>query len=757
MGILSLFLAASLSGPWTGTYSLGGSAQVAFDISGKRAAVALGVGHAGLQSVPVSTAKGKVTFRLPGAPAPLVFSGRLTRSRIRGTVRQGTARGTFQVRRGRAPSLVAPGIYAGGGRTVAVVDDPYGPARLVDLDTGELHGLYPSGGGFVLGSGWRTRAPTKGTARFGASSAVIDGSSFARLPFRQLEVRFPSGGVTLSGTLTVPPGAGPHRRWRGCTAPDGRCGPISPTWRQSSSTTASPFSPTTSAASVSPAASYPGESPNPLTIETLARDAEAAVRFLRTRPEIDHDRIGLAGHSQAGWIIPLAATREPAIRFAVIFSGPAVTADENDHYQTLTGEGETLSTLSEQEIDARVLADGPGGVDPIPWIAAMHIPVLWAYGGLDQHVPPRLSVRRLAPLVAEPGRDFTIETFPAREPRSRRDPDRPDLGDAPLGHLCPRTVRERRRLDRSYDPGTLARTLRVPVALTGLALAGWLVTAQLMDGMEMMDGAWPLASFLWLWLAMSAAMMLPTVVPATYLAAALGRSATLFVVGYAAVWAATGLLAFGAARALDGAARWLAIAAVLLAAVYQLTPLKDACLRRCRSPMGTLMRRRSLRRPRARRALPRLLLGADAGPHRARHRQHALDGGPGGRRSRRRDPAGRHGGEHVLESAWVRKPTTSVDVREAEIEFGARDIRVGREIHVRATAPYRTDATVSCIVPGHDEYGTELVNEEVVVDDGRFSFELRGKCGFSSGTSTTRELARPPRRRSPTFRRSPRR
>ncbi len=115
-----------------------------------------------------------------------------------------------------------------------------------------------------------------------------------------------------------------------------------------------------------------------------------------------------------------------------------------------------------------------------------------------------------------------------------------------------------------------------------------------MGGMEMMDGAWPLASFLWLWLAMSAAMMLPTIVPATYLAAALGRSATLFVLGYAAVWAAAGLLAFGAARALDGAARWLALAAVLLAAVYQLTPLKDACLRRCRSPMGTLMRRRSL-------------------------------------------------------------------------------------------------------------------------------------------------------------------
>jgi hypothetical protein len=49
---------------------------------------------------------------------------------------------------------------------------------------------------------------------------------------------------------------------------------------------------------------------------------------------------------------------------------------------------------------------------------------------------------------------------------------------------------------------------------------------------------------------------------------------------------------------------------------------------------------------------------------------------------------------------------------------------------VRATEPYRTDATVSCIVPGHDHAGRELVNDEVVVADGAFSFELRGTCGF---------------------------
>jgi hypothetical protein len=91
---------------------------------------------------------------------------------------------------------------------------------------------------------------------------------------------------------------------------------------------------------------------------------------------------------------------------------------------------------------------------------------------------------------------------------------------------------------------------------------------------------------------------------------------------------------------------------------------------------------------------------------------------------------GRHGGEHVLELPWVRKPNASVEVRQAKIEFGAGEIRVGEEVRVRATTPYRTDSTVSCIVPGHDRAGTELVNDEVVVDDGQFSFELRGTCGF---------------------------
>jgi hypothetical protein len=92
---------------------------------------------------------------------------------------------------------------------------------------------------------------------------------------------------------------------------------------------------------------------------------------------------------------------------------------------------------------------------------------------------------------------------------------------------------------------------------------------------------------------------------------------------------------------------------------------------------------------------------------------------------------GRLGGEHLRPLPWVRKRTTSVDVRSATIEFGDGEVRVGDAIWLRATTPFSTDSQVSCIVPGHDRPGTELVNDEVAVHDLPFDFELRGTCAFT--------------------------
>src|SRR5207249_5876432 len=73
----------------------------------------------------------------------------------------------------------------------------------------------------------------------------------------------------------------------------------------------------------------------------------------------------------------------------------------------------------------------------------------------------------------------------------------------------------------------------------------------------------------------------------------------LFVLGYLVTWAATGALAFAVAFAggrtvgdvvsWDRAGRWVAAATLVIAAAYELTPLKDVCLGRCRSPLGLLL------------------------------------------------------------------------------------------------------------------------------------------------------------------------
>jgi predicted metal-binding membrane protein len=144
------------------------------------------------------------------------------------------------------------------------------------------------------------------------------------------------------------------------------------------------------------------------------------------------------------------------------------------------------------------------------------------------------------------------------------------------------------------------------IGLLGLATLAWGWTIAGARGGEMADmpgmAATPavldLAAFLAGWVAMMAAMMFPAIVPVVRLyalAASRGRAAPVpvFVAGYLIVWSAAGFPAWLAWRALRdplaAGATWVAwIAAVVLlaAAAYQWTPLKTACLRHCRSPIG---------------------------------------------------------------------------------------------------------------------------------------------------------------------------
>jgi predicted metal-binding membrane protein len=152
-----------------------------------------------------------------------------------------------------------------------------------------------------------------------------------------------------------------------------------------------------------------------------------------------------------------------------------------------------------------------------------------------------------------------------------------------------------------------ARTRIGLVALLfGLAAAGWWWTIARMQGMD--DGPWTaVGTFSWflsLWVVMMAAMMLPSVAPTVALYSRMTRVRSpglplLFTSGYLLTWAVAGALAFAIAVAVgalpghplawEAAGRWVAGGTLLVAAVYELTPLKDACLGRCRSPLGTLL------------------------------------------------------------------------------------------------------------------------------------------------------------------------
>ncbi len=153
---------------------------------------------------------------------------------------------------------------------------------------------------------------------------------------------------------------------------------------------------------------------------------------------------------------------------------------------------------------------------------------------------------------------------------------------------------------------SLPRPASVAIVLTLLlcAAVGWTLTIRQSASMAMGDIAMMGAGlFLFTWLVMMVAMMFPSVAPMTLAFASVSRSqgqgyapTVAFVVGYLVVWTAAGLIPLGAIQAIGQlwmtAPSWLPRAGgvvVILAGIYQFTPLKDACLRACRSPLGFLM------------------------------------------------------------------------------------------------------------------------------------------------------------------------
>ena len=168
---------------------------------------------------------------------------------------------------------------------------------------------------------------------------------------------------------------------------------------------------------------------------------------------------------------------------------------------------------------------------------------------------------------------------------------------------------------QEHDAGRVGLAAAFAAARTRLALIGllfvlsgiaWWSTVDRMRGMDDGPGTHlgALSWFLGVWVVMMAAMMFPSVSPTVALYSRMTKRRTpvaplVFTSGYLLTWTSAGLLAFaisdGGRRLLgtelswDEAGRWVAGGTLIVAAVYQLTPLKNACLTKCRSPLGFLL------------------------------------------------------------------------------------------------------------------------------------------------------------------------
>lgn len=397
-------IAATVS--WTGTYALPASATpvaIVVQAHGNGATVSLGPGHSGATAVAFLVNGTHVRFTFPGLPHNVVFAGVLRGTRLTGTVRQGSLRGTFVLRRGLSRILSLLGAYRSSAGDEAAVVHPLGvPAVLVEFPSGAVHGI---GASLTVGD---RLGDTSGNGAIApdATGFTWHGMHYAKLAVRQREVRVGFD----AATLTLP--AGPGRF------------PAVAMVHGSGPSTRDEFDVFTAYFALKGVAvladdkrgigesggRYPGEVASASTLDVLARDAQAEARFLAKLSQVDPKRVGLWGDSQAGWIVPLAASRERALGWAILNSGPTVTVGESDEWGALAGQSQTQPSGSRAAMLAQVRRDGPSGFDPAPSLRTLSIPVLWMYGSDDRNVPTELCVERLDGLKAD--HDFSWVLLP---------------------------------------------------------------------------------------------------------------------------------------------------------------------------------------------------------------------------------------------------------------------------------------------------------------------------------------------------------
>ena len=231
------------------------------------------------------------------------------------------------------------------------------------------------------------------------------------------DITFQSGGVTLSGTIYRPEktvaalvlvhGSGQEKRMNGFATLLARQGIATLTYDkrgvgESGGVYAGPEVGTNNIGADN--------------LALLATDASAAIDALSAKLPKTHGDIGLLGFSQAGWIIPLAAEKNPKVKFMVMFSGPVATAREQLRFQFYTeSKPDFWDTHSEADARQHIANDADRydfpDTDPRTSLAKLTIRGLWLFGGKDVQAPVQLSTERLDALKAQ-HKPYAYRVFP---------------------------------------------------------------------------------------------------------------------------------------------------------------------------------------------------------------------------------------------------------------------------------------------------------------------------------------------------------
>lgn len=278
----------------------------------------------------------------------------------------------------------------------------------------------------------------------------------AAAPFGERDITFTNSGVTLAGSLLVPPGSTrvPAVVFLHGSGPEGR-------W--ASRFLASQLATHGIAALIFDKRGV-GQSQGDwrrATPEDLAGDAEAAVARLRGEPRIDTTRIGIHGHSQGGTLAPMVAVQSPrgGVAFIIASAAAGLPMDSVEIFSVLNSIYPEAKT-AQDSADARAYTEelvavayqgrprarldslvtafqgrpwyfAPPAPDnsywtfsrqyarvrPLDWWARVRVPVLLIYGAADERVPARASAERISATLQRnaPDVDLTVRILPGAD------------------------------------------------------------------------------------------------------------------------------------------------------------------------------------------------------------------------------------------------------------------------------------------------------------------------------------------------------